>query len=272
YAGDYEAAIGDSTALIMKIHQSNFRTVGFTNETGLEELRELGRRHGIPVVYDMGSGVLTPLPLPGVGEMTAAEALRRGADLVCFSADKLLGGPQAGIIIGAKMLVDQLERNHLMRALRVCKLTCAALEATLRLYLDPGTLDQRLPVRRMLLAPEGQLKRFARRFAQRLREACGNRWGVRVTAAVARAGGGSLPLLELPGWAVAVKAPGMSPEQLHRRLLDQQPPILAMIREDAVWFDVRTLFPHDMAYIVKTLKGISAGRDEVQRDSARSDS
>src|ERR671935_1851740 len=189
-AADYERAIGPETGALLRVHQSNFRLVGFTEQPTVADLAEVGKRHGLPLVDDLGSGVLTEL----ADEPSAKQSLAAGADLVCFSGDKLLGGPQAGIVVGRADLVERLRRHPLQRALRADKLTLAALEGTLALYLDA---PERVPVVRMVR--EGPAAVRAR--AERLAAAVGGD----VEETVARAGGGALPLAELPSYACAVE-------------------------------------------------------------------
>src|SRR5213592_1511071 len=188
-AVDYERAIGPETALLLRVHQSNFRVVGFTEQPRLEELVRLASRFGLPLVDDLGSGVLVELE----DEPSARDALAAGAGLVCFSGDKLLGSPQAGIVVGRGELVERLRRHPLQRALRADKLTLAALEATLALYLDPERAAREIPVLRMLAEPANAVRARAERLARLL--------GGEVEQTVGRVGGGALPLAELPSFA-----------------------------------------------------------------------
>jgi L-seryl-tRNA(Ser) seleniumtransferase len=221
-ARDYELAIGPETAVLLRVHQSNFRIVGFSEQPGLEELATIARSHELPLVDDLGSG-----SLGRVGdEPTPAESLRAGADLVCFSGDKLLGGPQAGIVVGRADLVERLRRHPLQRALRADKLTLAALEGTLQLALDPATREE-LPVLRMLHEPI----EYVRARAERLAELVGGE----VEDTVARVGGGALPLTELPSAACAVE------ERLAERLRLGEPPVIAVVRDGRTLLDCRTL-------------------------------
>jgi len=221
-ATDYERAIGPETALLLRVHQSNFRVVGFSERPRLDELAEVARAHDLPLVDDLGSG-----SLGGVGdEPTPAESLRAGADLVCFSGDKLLGGPQAGIVVGRADLVQQLRRHPLQRALRADKLTLAALEGTLGLAFDPTPRDQ-APVLRMLHEPLEVILARAERLAERV--------GGEVEETVARVGGGALPLAELPSAACAVE------ESLAQRLRTGNPPVVALVRDGRTLLDCRTL-------------------------------
>jgi L-seryl-tRNA(Ser) seleniumtransferase len=221
-AADYERAIGPDTAVLLRVHQSNFRVVGFSERPQLAELAEIARRYELPLVDDLGSGALT-----SVGdEPTPAESLRAGADLVCFSGDKLLGGPQAGVVVGRADLVERLRRHPLQRALRADKLTLAALEGTLSLALDSGTRDQ-IPVLRMLHEPLEAVRSRAERLAALV--------GGEVEETVARVGGGALPLAELPSAACAVE------EELAEPLRRGDPPVIAVVRDGRTLLDCRTL-------------------------------
>ena len=219
-AADYERAIGPETALLLRVHQSNFRVVGFTEQPGVQELSAVARRHTLPLVDDLGSGVLGAL----TDEPSAREALAAGADLVCFSGDKLLGGPQAGIVAGRSELVERLRRHPLQRALRADKLTIAALEGTLQLHLDA---PERIPVLRMLREPADDVRRRAERLAAAVDGT--------VEETVARVGGGALPLAELPSFACAVEA------ELAAALREHEPPVIAVVRDGRTLLDCRTL-------------------------------
>jgi L-seryl-tRNA(Ser) seleniumtransferase len=218
-AADYERAIGPETALVLRVHQSNFRVVGFTEQPRLEDLARVARRHGLPLVDDLGSGALLPLG----DEPLARESLAAGADLVCFSGDKLLGGPQAGIVVGRADLVDELRRHPLQRALRADKLTLAALEGTLLCADDPD----RIPVLRMLREPDEKVRARAERLAAVV--------GGAVEETVARVGGGALPLAELPSFAAAVE------EELVTLLRRGDPPVVGIVRDGRLLLDCRTL-------------------------------
>ncbi|HEU5207338.1 MAG TPA: L-seryl-tRNA(Sec) selenium transferase [Gaiellaceae bacterium] len=221
-AADYEVAIGPETALLLRVHQSNFRVVGFSERPSLVELAEVARRHELPLVDDLGSGSLVRI----VDEPTPAESLRAGADLVCFSGDKLLGGPQAGIVVGRADLVERLRRHPLQRALRADKLTLAALEGTLAVALDPESRDA-VPVLRMLHEPVESVRARAERLAELV--------GGEVEDTVARVGGGALPLAELPSAACAVD------EELADALRLGDPPVVAVVRDGRTLLDCRTL-------------------------------
>jgi L-seryl-tRNA(Ser) seleniumtransferase len=219
-AADYEKAIGPEAAVLLRVHQSNFRVVGFTEQPRLEELAGVARRHELPLVDDLGSGALVDVG----DEPTARQSLAAGVDLVCFSGDKLLGGPQAGIVVGHAELVERLRRHPLQRALRADKLTLAALEGTLALYLDA---PERIPVLRMLREDDVAVRARAARLAELV--------GGEVEETVARVGGGALPLAELPSFACAVE------EELAAPLRAGDPPVVGVLRDGRLLLDCRTL-------------------------------
>jgi L-seryl-tRNA(Ser) seleniumtransferase len=222
-AADYERAVNEQTALVMRVHQSNFRVVGFAEQPTLKELAALARRHDLPLLDDLGSGALVDL----ADEPTARMSLAAGADLVCFSGDKLLGGPQAGIVVGRADLVDRLRRHPLHRALRIDKLGLAALEGTLLLYLEPRRALVEVPVLRMLHEDAGVVRARAERLAAAV--------GGEVEETVGRVGGGALPLTELPSFACAVE------EHLGPPLRAQPVPVIGIVRDGRLLLDCRTL-------------------------------
>jgi L-seryl-tRNA(Ser) seleniumtransferase len=222
-AADYERAVGPGTALLLRVHQSNFRVVGFTERPALEELAGVARRHELPLVDDLGSGVFVDVP----DEPSVRASLDAGANLVCFSGDKLLGGPQAGIVVGRAELVERLRRHPLQRALRADKLTLAALEGTLGLYLEPERAVREVPVLRMLFEPAEAVRARAERLAG-LAEGS-------VEETVARVGGGALPLAELPSFACAVE------EELAAKLRAGEPAVIGIVRDGRLLLDCRTL-------------------------------
>ncbi|HEY0389697.1 MAG TPA: L-seryl-tRNA(Sec) selenium transferase, partial [Gaiellales bacterium] len=221
-AADYDRP---GAALILRVHQSNFRVVGFAERPTLKELVAVARRASVPLVDDLGSGALVPLH----DEPTAAAALAAGADLVCFSGDKLLGGPQAGIVVGRADVVERVKRHPLARAMRIDKLSLAALEATLELYRNPAAATAQLPVLRMAGEPADRVRERAARLAERL--------GGEVVPTTARVGGGALPLLEIPSFACAL--PGG--DDLAARFRKADPPVIARVQEGRVLLDCRTL-------------------------------
>ena len=222
-AADYDRAIGPETALLLRVHQSNFRVLGFTEQPAVRELAAVARRHELPLVDDLGSGAFFPFE----DEPSARDSLAAGADLACFSGDKLLGGPQAGVIVGRAELVEKLRRHPLQRALRADKLTLAALEGTLRLYLDPERAAREIPVLRMLGDDLGAVRARAERLAGLV--------GGEVEETVGRVGGGALPLAELPSFACAVE------EELARPLRQGEPPVVGVVRDGRLLLDCRTL-------------------------------
>jgi L-seryl-tRNA(Ser) seleniumtransferase len=230
---DYAGAVGRETAAIMRVHQSNFRTVGFVEEASLEELRSLARAHGLALIDDLGSGALAPTG----GEPTVRQSVEAGVDLVCWSADKLLGGPQAGVIVGSAVAVDRCRTHPLARALRLDKLQVAALEATLRLHRDEG--PGAIPALAMLNADEAELG--AR--AQRMADAIGP--GATITSSASRSGGGSLPLLELEGPVCAVEHRSVRAHALAGALRRGEPPVVARVEDDRVLLDPRTMSDAD---------------------------
>ncbi len=242
---DYEKAIGDTTRLLLRVHPSNFRMIGFTERPSLDQFVDLGKRRNIPTFEDLGSGCVTEIQSIGIAdEPSAIESIRAGVDVVSFSGDKLLGGPQAGIIAGRKVYVDRIRQNPLFRALRVDKLTIAVLEYVLRAYLR-GELDA-IPTWKMLRTPEADLKRRAEEFAQAV--------GAKVIPLKSVIGGGSAPESYLPSWGVALEFPGLSVSELERRLRTSNPPVLARIENDRVVLDFRTIFENDEEELSRQLR------------------
>ncbi|NDD28943.1 MAG: L-seryl-tRNA(Sec) selenium transferase [Proteobacteria bacterium] len=250
YPRDYVEALTERTALLMKSHWSNFRIIGFVREVSVTELAAIGREKGVATALDLGSGALvdfTRLGLPH--EPTVRACVEAGLDLVCFSGDKLLGGPQAGIIVGRRDAVSRCARNPLMRALRCDKMTLAALEATLLLYRDAETVSEKVPVLAMLTAPLEALEQRARGLAARLVAALGDAAQVDVTEGTSLPGGGSLPAHELPTWRVTLRA-GCAEDVLVARLRRARTPVVARAESGCVAFDVRTLLQGDEERIV----------------------
>lgn len=239
---DYEQAINDKTALVLKVHTSNFRILGFTAEVSLKDLVKLGVSKNLPVMKDLGSGCLLDLYQYGLPhEPTVQEALGAGVDLVTFSGDKLLGGPQAGIILGKKKYVDLIKKNPLNRAVRIDKLTLAGLEATLRLYLKPEKTIAQIPVLRMLTFAESELKKRAKRLQRTIAQELSSFCQVQIKKENSPVGGGSLPLHYLPTWVIALRPRNISASEMEKRLRNQEPPIIARIQEDEILLDLRTI-------------------------------
>ncbi len=243
---DYEEAIGPETGALLKVHRSNFQQSGFVSEVAIDELAAVGHRRKVPVVHDLGSGLLPEaadvLGLPW--EPSVRESLRSGADVVTFSGDKLLGGPQAGMILGRAELVERMRRNPLLRAVRVGKLTLAALEAALRLWRDESTARTALPALAMIAAEGTALRERAERLAARLRRRAPSA-EIEVAADVAEVGGGSYPGLQLETWVLRVIAPGRSERELEAACRAAEPPVVARVREGALYLDPRTVLPDE---------------------------
>jgi L-seryl-tRNA(Ser) seleniumtransferase len=235
-AADYDAAAGPETALLLRVHQSNFRLVGFTELPGVAELARVAHRHGVPLVDDLGSGALVDVP----DEPSVRESLEAGADLVCFSGDKLLGGPQAGIVVGRAPLIERLRRHPLQRALRADKLTLAALDGTLGLYLDPEQALRDVPVLRMLREPGTSVRARAERLAGLVQGS--------VEETVARVGGGALPLMELASYACAVE------ESLADPLRAGEPPVIGVVRDGRLLLDCRTLTDSELVEVAEAVR------------------
>jgi len=257
---DYAAAITPKTGLLLKVHSSNFRVVGFTEEVTLAELVELGVEHGIPVYEDQGSGVLIDLAPYGLpDEPTVRSSIEAGVDVVSVSGDKLLGGPQAGIIAGKSEVIARLKKHPLARALRLDKMTLAALEATLRLYLDPERALVEIPTLLMLTRTPADVAASARALAAAIAGVTGEVFTIATEADVSRAGGGALPLADIPTTVVTLVSRTMSANDLEARLRLSCPAIIARIRDGRVVIDPRTLAPHEEGLIVHRLAEIAAG-------------
>jgi L-seryl-tRNA(Ser) seleniumtransferase len=263
YLRDYEAALTPETALLVKVHRSNFAMRGFVHEVAVRDLAALGRRAGLPVLFDMGSGALVDLAARGLPpEPTAQDAIASGADVVTFSGDKLLGGPQAGLIIGRETALQRIRSHPMARAVRIDKLDLAALEATLRLYRDPERAWASIPVLRMLSAEPAALERSARDLAGRLQAVLGPA-AVDVRPTIAEAGGGALPGVELRSWGVAIRPTGAPPEAWERALRHHRPPVFCRIAEDNLVFDLRTISGQDLPVLEAAIAFAAHG---VSRD------
>ena len=239
---DYERALGDRTAMILKVHPSNYRVVGFTDTPEPKLLAALAERTGVPLVFDVGSGLLRRTREVPADEPSVVEALRV-ADLVCFSGDKLLGGPQAGVVVGRADLVARLRRHPLARALRIDKMTVAALEAVLRMH--AVGLSGELPTWRLLAATPASVRRRARALAKQL-------GGAEVVEAETVVGGGSLPGYAVPSWAVRLPVPDA--DRAAGRLRVGRPPVFCRVDEDALLFDVRTVEPDDDERLARAIR------------------
>jgi len=264
YLEDYRRAIGEETAMILRAHPSNYRILGFTAEVSASDLVSLAHEHGLIFLEDLGSGVYVDLTRHGLSpEPTIADSLKEGADLVCFSGDKLLGGPQSGIVLGKNDLVEAMARHPLARALRVDKLTIAALEATLLLYLDPERALSEIPTLAMLTADAETLRKRARRLAGKLASACPH-LAVEVQEDVSRAGGGSLPLEDIPTWVVAVTSQSLKVPALEESLRRADPPVIARIRENRLILDMRTVSDDEVPLVVEAFRA-AGGEMETEQ-------
>ena len=254
---DYANAINAETALILKVHTSNYRILGFTEAVSGEALAELAHQHQIPVLEDLGSGLLIDLTCYGLPkEPTVREALKTGIDLVTFSGDKLLGGPQAGIIVGSREVIDKVRKHPMARALRIDKLTLAALEATLRLYLDPQKALKEIPTLRMLSISAEELRQECERLLPKLQDVLGDTVDLSVCEASATVGGGALPLAELPGWVISLATKNISLNEMTNRLRSCTPPVVGRIHEDRFLIDPRTLGNDDEESLLQALREV----------------
>jgi len=248
---DYRAAIGPETALLLKVHASNYQISGFTAEVDLATLVALGRAHNLPVMDDLGSGCFVDLSRFGLrGEPLVQDSVRSGADVITFSGDKLLGGPQAGIILGRKEIVERIRKSPLTRALRVDKFTLAALEATLRLYRDEETAVRAIPTLRMIAIEVEILATRAQSLADRIRMAVGSGAEVAVVDGASQVGGGALPVQTLPSKLVALTSRRLSAARLEANFRGNQPPIIGRVEQERFLLDVRTLQLGDDEVIV----------------------
>jgi L-seryl-tRNA(Ser) seleniumtransferase len=252
---DYRDAIDADTGLILKVHTSNYRILGFTESVSGEQLATLAHEQGIPVFEDLGSGLLMDLTAYGLPrEPTVREVLTNGIDIVTFSGDKLLGGPQAGLIVGRHEMVDRIRKHPMARALRIDKLTLAALEATLRHYLDPTRALQEVPTLRMLSLPVDQLKQRCADLLPMIRTALGKYARIEMVEASSTVGGGALPLAELPGWAISIIPKDTSLHTLTSRLRRCDPPVIGRVQDNRLLVDPRTLGIEEENLLISALQ------------------
>ncbi len=255
---DYEEVIGPDTALLLKVHRSNFQIVGFTKDVEGSELVSLGRRYGIPVMEDLGSGCLVDLSSYGlVREPTVQEVLAEGVDLVTFSGDKLLGGPQAGIILGRKDIVEAIKRNQLTRALRIDKLTLLALEETLRLYRDERAAVREIPTLKMISRSYRSLRNKAERLAKLIGRLKGGGLSIELTDGNSKVGGGALPLLEMPTRLVGLIPGTLTAPFMENYLRSYDPPVIARVERDRVLLDVRTIQERELKIVAGAVRELA---------------
>jgi len=255
---DYEEVISPETALLLKVHTSNFQIVGFTEEVTMSELSPLGKQYGIPVMEDLGSGCLVDFSKYSlIKEPTVHDVLAHGADLVTFSGDKLLGGPQAGIILGRKDLVDAIKRNQLCRALRIDKLTLLALEETLRLYRDERIAVKEIPTLKMICQSHSLLEKKAGRLLKLVGKLKTGNFSIELTDGNSKVGGGALPLLELSSRLLCLVPKKLSPQFMERWLRAFDPPVITRLEKERVLLDVRTIQEKDLKTIAQAIRELA---------------
>ena len=260
HKSDYVNAINENSGLLLKVHTSNYSVVGFTSSVSLKELVELGTEHGLPVMEDLGSGTFIDFSKYGLTkEPTVQESVAAGADVITFSGDKLLGGPQAGIIAGKKAIVDKIKKNPINRALRVDKMTLAALESTLDLYRNPEDAVQEIPTLQMMLRPVADIENTAQRLWRALKDLNVTELTVTVLDLNSRAGGGSLPLLQFSSKGIGVTVEGISINKLERFMRNHNPPIIGRIEDDVFVMDMRTVQDGELAFIETAFKTFLRG-------------
>lgn len=254
---DYENAVSENTGLFLKVHTSNFSVVGFTAAVSLSEMVAMGKRFDIPVMEDLGSGTFIDFSQYGLSkEPTVQESVAAGVDVITFSGDKLLGGPQAGIIVGKKPILEKIKQNPLTRALRIDKMTLAALEATLRLYRDPEKAVREIPTLSMLLRPLDMIVEKAETLATMLTALADDRLGINLSDTTSKTGGGALPLMDLPSRCVKLEITGLSANTLENRMRTGMPSVIGRIEEDTFLMDARTLKDADLPVIRDRISAI----------------
>ncbi|SVA86097.1 uncharacterized protein METZ01_LOCUS138951 [marine metagenome] len=255
---DYEKAINENTAFLLKVHPSNYQIVGFTEMPAIHEIVELGRQYDIPTVEDLGSGSLidlTEYSLPN--EPVVRDRIDAGVDLVLFSGDKLLGGPQAGIIVGKDEMIKRIRKNPVMRALRVGKLTIAALEATLRLYLNDLSLDKKLPMLHWYTRPLDELQQVGNQLLRRLGEIFKEEIQVSIEKSHAQIGSGSLPVANLPSLAIILKSERLSADSIAESFRNQPRSVIGRVKDDCFWIDLRTVDDREIQWICEAARSIN---------------
>jgi L-seryl-tRNA(Ser) seleniumtransferase len=251
HAKDYRIAITPKTGLIMRAHPSNFQVVGFMAEVPLSEMVDIARENGLLVLDDLGSGVMVDVTKAGLPhEPTVNESVAAGVDVVTFSGDKLLGGPQAGIAVGTKAAIAKMKKHPLARAVRIDKMTLAALEATLKLYFDEAKAIKEIPTLAALFVKQTDLKNRADKMAADIIKAAGPGVKAESVKDTSKAGGGALPLAEMPTAAVRLAVDGLSVNKLEAKLRRYKTPVIGRIKDDALLLDMRTILPQDVKDIV----------------------
>ncbi len=254
HLSDYENAVSGNTALLLKVHQSNYKMLGFTEDVPIKEMVKLGRTYRLPIMADLGSGCMIDLEKFGIyGEPTVRDVVKEGADIVTFSGDKLLGGPQAGIILGRKKLIEKIQKNPFLRAVRIDKLTLASLEAVLMQYLDEEKALRDIPTLRMLTQPLNEIRKRAGKILSALKKSGGDHAELRIMPNKSRAGGGALPEADFQTFVVSVKPSKISLKALEKKLRNTSPPVIARIRENAMVFDARTVQDSEVRTLVNCI-------------------
>lgn len=252
---DYENYINENTGVLLKVHTSNFKILGFTESVSLEEIAGLGDKYNIPVMEDIGSGTLIDFSKYGLSyEPTVQTSIKKGIDVVTFSGDKMLGGPQAGIIVGKKKYIDEMKKNQLTRALRIDKMTLSALEGTLKMYLDESLAVEQIPTLYMILSDEKIHEKRAYKLLQMLKEELNINWKLKVDRDYSMVGGGSMPEEKINTYVIKIKNSIYKPVQLEEILRRNEPPIIIRISKDEIIMDLRTIYDKDFETIVKALK------------------
>jgi len=251
---DYEGAITEQTALLLRVHTSNFRIIGFTSEVSAEEMVGLGRKYELTVMEDLGSGCLTDMSSFGLpAEQSVQEVVKSGADVVTFSGDKLLGGPQAGIIVGNKKQIDKIKKNPLNRAVRIDKFTLATLESVLRSYYDLETALKDIPTLRMISEKAGEVKKRAQKFTRRTGKKLQSHWVLRVVPTASRVGGGALPEYNLDSWAVEIQPIDADVTTLEQDFRKLEVPVIGRIEHDRFLLDFKTVQDHEITELADIL-------------------
>lgn len=254
---DYEKAINENTAVLLKVHTSNFKIIGFTEEVSLEQIVSLGRQKDIPVIQDIGSGTLIDFSGYGLSyEPTVQESIKKGVDIVTFSGDKLLGGPQAGIIVGKSKYIEEIKKNQLTRALRIDKMTLAALESTLKYYLDEKKAINNIPTLNMLLSSKEEQKRKGLRLKNKLKSVSEN-FNFKLSEDFSMVGGGSMPSEKIETYVIKVTSSALTANEIEKGLRSNSVPVIVRVSEDAVIIDLRTLIDDDFQIISEAFVKLS---------------
>lgn len=254
---DYRDAVTHDTSLFLKVHTSNFAVVGFTAEVTAVEMVEIGKEYSIPVMADIGSGCLIDFSKYGLpGETTVQEYVKADIDVITFSGDKMLGGPQVGIIVGKKIHIDAMKKHQLLRALRVDKMTLAALEGTLRLYRDDLEALSKIPTLRMLTATATDLEKLGKSVLKTMRRALPDQFSLKLEHGFSQVGGGALPLLQIPSILIMIEAAGISSQKLEQHLRMQNVPVIGRINKGQFLLDLRTLLDDDVPFVIAALRTV----------------